>query len=197
MHTSLYFAYGSNLLSTRLVARCPSARVVGTAMTEGWMVSFTKPGADDSGKAGLVQRETACHPGVVYELATEEMPTLDRFEGLGHGYSRDDDFAVTMLGNGETVSTATYMPTRHDPALIPYDWYLALCIAGAREHRFDAAMVDAFHATSFKPDIVDDRPARLAGIEALQAAGHHSWQEILQGQDPLIEEPQRPLRDLG
>ena len=51
-------------------------------------------------------------------------------------------FAVTMLGSGEPVSTATYKPTRHDPALIPYDWYLALCIAGAREHRFDAAMVD-------------------------------------------------------
>ena len=53
-------------------------------------------------------------------------------------------FAVTMLGSGEPVSTATYMPTRHDPALIPFDWYLALCIAGAREHSFDAAMVSAF-----------------------------------------------------
>ena len=185
MHTSLYFAYGSNLLSTRLVARCPSARVVGTAMTEGWLVSFTKPGADDSGKAGLVHREGACHPGVVYELATEEMPILDRFEGLGHGYSRDDKFAVKMLGSGEPVSTATYKPTRHDPALIPFDWYLALCIAGAREHSFDAAMVSAFRTTPFKPDTVDDRPGRLAGIEALQAAGHDAWREMFQDQDPL------------
>ncbi len=191
MHTSLYFAYGSNLLSTRLIARCPSARVVGTAMTEGWMVSFTKPGADDSGKAGLVEREGACQPGVVYELATQEMPLLDRFEGLGHGYSRDDDFAVTMLNTGEPVSTATYMPTRHDPALIPYDWYLALCIAGASENRFETAMVEAFRATSFKPDRVDHRPGRLAGIDALQAAGHHNWLEMLQRQGVFVDEALR------
>ncbi len=69
MHTCLYFAYGSNLLSTRLTARCPSARVVGVAMTADWTVSFTKPGGDGSGKAGLVQRQGAVQPGVVYELA--------------------------------------------------------------------------------------------------------------------------------
>jgi gamma-glutamylcyclotransferase len=179
MHTCLYFAYGSNLLSTRLTARCSSARVVGVAMTDGWTVSFTKPGGDGSGKAGLVQRQGAAHPGVVYELAADEMPVLDRIEGLGHGYTRNDDFQVTMLDHGEPVSTATYMPQRHDHTLIPFDWYLALCIAGATENRFDTQVLAAFQATPFKPDIEDHRPARLAGIQALQDAGHHSWQAIL------------------
>ena len=179
MHTCLYFAYGSNLLSTRLTARCSSARVVGVAMTDGWTVSFTKPGGDGSGKAGLVQRQGAAHPGVVNELAADEMPVLDRIEGLGHGYTRDDEFAVTMLDDGSRVSTATYMPQRHDHALMPFDWYLALCIAGATENRFDPQVLAAFQATPFKPDIEDHRPARLAGIEALQDAGHHSWQAIL------------------
>ncbi|MEO1158877.1 MAG: gamma-glutamylcyclotransferase family protein [Pseudomonadota bacterium] len=176
MHTCLYFAYGSNLLSTRLGARCTSARVVGVAMTDGWTVSFTKPGGDGSGKAGLVQRSGVAHPGVVYELAADEMPLLDRIEGVGHGYTREDDFQVTMVDGGSRVSTATYMPQRHDPALIPFDWYLALCIAGATEHRFDAQVLAAFQATPSKPDIEDHRPARLAGIEALQAAGHDDWQ---------------------
>jgi hypothetical protein len=178
MHTCLYFAYGSNLLSTRLTARCPSARVVGVAMTADWTVSFTKPGGDGSGKAGLVQRQGAVQPGVVYELAAEEMPVLDRIEGLGHGYTRDDDFQVTMVGDGDLISTATYMPQRHDHALIPFDWYLALCIAGATENRFDPQVLAAFKAVAFKPDTEDHRPARQAGIQALHAAGHDDWQAI-------------------
>lgn len=179
MQTRLYFAYGSNLLSARLTARCPSARVVGTAMTGHWTVSFTKPGSDGSGKAGLVQRDGSTHPGVVYELAADEMPVLDRIEGLGNGYTRDDDFVVTMTGDGARVSTATYIPQRHDPALLPFDWYLALCIAGAIENRFDPEVMAAFQATPFKTDLEDLRPARLTGIEALRAAGHASWQTIL------------------
>ena len=179
MHTCLYFAYGSNLLSTRLTARCASARVVGVAMTEGWTVGFTKPGGDGSGKAGLVQRNGAVHPGVVYELDAQEMPLLDQIEGVGHGYIRDDDFAVTMLDDGKPVSTATYVPQRHDPALMPFDWYLALCIAGAAENRFDQQVLAAFQKTPYKPDIEDHRPARLAGVEALRAAGHTRWKALL------------------
>lgn len=182
MQTCLYFAYGSNLLSTRLIARCPSARVVGVAMTDGWTVSFTKPGGDGSGKAGLVRRDGTSHPGVVYELSAEEMPVLDKIEGVGHGYTREDGFTVTMASDGGPVATATYMPQRHDPALIPFDWYLALCIAGAVENRFDPHVMSAFKATPSKPDHEDHRPARLAGIEALEAAGHGNWQQIFHNQ---------------
>lgn len=179
MHTCLYFAYGSNLLSTRLAARCPSARVVGVAMTDGWTVSFSKPGGDGSGKAGLVERRGAVHPGVVYELAADEMPVLDRIEGLGHGYTRDDGFAVTMITNGDRVATATYIPQRHDPALTPFDWYLALCIAGATENGFDPQVLASFQKTRRQPDTEHHRPARQAGIQALKLAGHHNWQAIL------------------
>jgi len=193
MHTCLYFAYGSNLLSTRLTARCSSARVVGVAITDGWTVGFSKPGGDGSGKAGLVQHQGAAHPGVVYELRAEEMPVLDRIEGVGHGYTREHDFKVTMLRGGRTVSTATYMPQRHNPALIPFDWYLALCIAGATEHRFDRQVLAAFQATPFKPDVDDYRPARLAGIEALRAAGHDNWQAIHRDRDPSIRDAQQAL----
>jgi hypothetical protein len=96
MQTSLYFAYGSNLLSHRLLARCPSARVLSLASTRQWTVSFTKPGGDGSGKAGLVERADATHPGVVYEIAPAKCRILDRHEGVGHGYARTDAFSVTL-----------------------------------------------------------------------------------------------------
>jgi gamma-glutamylcyclotransferase len=178
MQTFHYFAYGSNLLTTRLAARCASARVVSTALTDGWSVSFTKPGADSSGKAGLVERAGAAHPGVVYEIAALEMPVLDRFEGVGHGYTRTDAFPVTLPG-GERLDVSTYMPIRHNAALKPFDWYLALCIAGAREHGLDEALLRQFASHPNLPDTNHARESRRLALEALAAAGHHDWQKLL------------------
>jgi gamma-glutamylcyclotransferase len=62
MQTFFYFAYGSNLLSHRLLARCPSARVISIATTDDWTVKFTKPGGDGSGKAGLVEQRRRTPP---------------------------------------------------------------------------------------------------------------------------------------
>jgi gamma-glutamylcyclotransferase len=178
MQSLHYFAYGSNLLTTRLAARCASARVVATAVTEGWTVNFTKPGADGSGKAGLVEQAATRHPGVVYEIASHEMPVLDRFEGVGHGYSRTDAFPVTLAG-GERLNVSTYVPLRHDATLKPFDWYLALCVAGAHEHGFDEASRQRFSSHPRLADADHAREGRRLALEALAAAGHHEWHKLL------------------
>ena len=180
MRTFHYFAYGSNLLTTRLVARCSSARVVAAAVTDGWSVNFTKPGADGSGKAGLVEQQGAAHPGVVYEIAAHEMPVLDRFEGLGHGYTRTDDFAVRLM-TGESLQVSTYLPIRHDTTLKPFDWYLALCVAGAHEHSFDEALRQRLSTHPRLADPDHNREGRRLALEALAAAGHDDWQSLLTG----------------
>ena len=181
MQTFHYFAYGSNLLTTRLAARCPSARVVATAVTDGWTVNFTKPGADGSGKAGLVEQLDARHPGVVYEIAVHELPVLDRVEGVGHGYTRTDAFPVRLVASGERLDASTYMPIRHDASLKPFDWYLALCVAGAREHGFEEALLRRFASHPHLPDADHTREGRRLALEALAAAGHQDWQLLLKG----------------
>lgn len=45
-----YFAYGSNMLTERLIARTPSARPVGTSLLPGHRLTFHKRGRDGSGK---------------------------------------------------------------------------------------------------------------------------------------------------
>ena len=180
MHTFHYFAYGSNLLSSRLLARCASARVVGVARAPGWAVSFTKPGADGSGKAGLLQADASSHPGVVYEIARSELPALDRFEGVGHGYSRLDDFPA-RLQDGSALAVTTYMPMLHDETLTPFDWYLALCIAGAREHGLGDEVIEQFLAQPCQPDPDLAREGRQLALQALAAAGHDDWQRLFRG----------------
>ncbi len=178
MQSRLYFAYGSNMLTTRLAARCPSVLCKGIAYTDGWHVQFTKPGGDGSGKAGLAQAPSARHPGILYQIHSKEIDTLDRIEGVGHGYTRHDGFPVTTVA-GEAVSSFTYMPTRHDQSLLPYDWYLALCVAGAMEHGLDAHLLEGFARHPHLPDTQAQREARTLAVQALNAAGHQDWLALL------------------
>ena len=47
--TFYYFAHGSNMLSRRLLERCPSAMPFGKAKVADYLVNFTKPSIDGSG----------------------------------------------------------------------------------------------------------------------------------------------------
>lgn len=50
-----------------------------------------------------------------------------------------------MLG-AATLTAQAYVATRTDSAYLPYDWYKALVVAGAREHALPpdyVAMLDA------------------------------------------------------
>ena len=74
--TFLYFAFGSNMLSNRLIARCPSAKLVGKAFVQDHALEFTKKSVDGSGKATLIERTGVITPGVLFEIETAERDAL-------------------------------------------------------------------------------------------------------------------------
>ncbi|MEM8788899.1 MAG: gamma-glutamylcyclotransferase family protein [Pseudomonadota bacterium] len=175
----LYFAYGSNLLTARLRARCPSARAKDTGTLPGHHVAFAKRGrTDGSGKATVLPGGAGAW-GVLYALSPEDWAVLDTVEGVGLGYRRHD--VAVETGDG-AVAAQTYQATAPEPGLRPFDWYLALIIAGCREYgaRDDAARYAAL------PYAVDPDPARPGyreAVTALQAGGHSHWRALLD-QDP-------------
>lgn len=69
--TIRYFAYGSNMLTTRLQAGCKSARALGSGRADGYVISFSKTGKDGPGKATVVasKHHGACVHGVLFENA--------------------------------------------------------------------------------------------------------------------------------
>jgi len=182
----LYFAYGSNLLSTRLGARCPSARVVGRARAPGAAMAFAKRAQQDgSGKATLLA-EPDFHqrfrsgsgpapvraqgtPGVIYDLSPQDVAVLDAIEGVGRGYDRVDAFE--LQGDTGWIEAMTYIATAPEPGLKPFDWYLALILAGMLEHGFDADTIAQTAATPCWPDPDPASPGQVAARAALQAAG--------------------------
>ena len=177
----LYFAYGSNMLSARLTARCPSAEVIGAASASDHALEFTKLSKDNSGKATLVAENSKgiYTPGVLFEIAKRDLASLDRAEGAGHGYLRHDTFQVRLAGTDEEVAATTYLAINTEEQLKPYDWYLALAVAGARQHRLDIGHVQMLCQTEFCVDGDLTREGRTVALEALAAHGHHDHHQLL------------------
>jgi len=174
----LYFAYGSNMLSSRLIARCPSAKVIGIAAAESHALQFSKKSIDGSGKATLVKQSLSTQtPGVLFEIDAPERDALDKFEGAGKGYDRIDDFKIET--QDKTISATTYLATKTYNDLVPFDWYLALIIAGALEHRLGEEHADRLRAVDNLPDHETSRKSRIAALKALADHGHHDHMSLL------------------
>lgn len=80
MH-QLYFAYGSNMLSTRLAARVEVTVAMGVAVLDRKCLVFNKPGIDRSAKANIVDSPPYKVWGVLYQIPSASWPQLDSFEG--------------------------------------------------------------------------------------------------------------------
>ena len=157
------FAYGSNMSSRRLRARTPSARAIGSALLAGHRLAWHKVGRDGSAKCDIVETGRAEDHvwGVLFEIAEAERCLLDMAEGLGHGY----EFKLVSVRDGTLDRIAgAYHATDIDPTLMPFDWYLALVLDGAREHGLPQAHVDAIAAVAAA---VDPDPLRRASNLAL------------------------------
>lgn len=165
-----YFAYGSNMLTERLQERCPSARARQVAWADKYALAFCKRSRDGSGKATLSACPTAgCRVfGVVFDLDECKLPELDRAEGAA--YDRIDDFQVHIVGRREPLRVVTYIANAAsiDPDLKPYDWYLKLIVAGARQHELPPRYIKAIEAM---PWIADPEPDRKSQREALRLLG--------------------------
>jgi gamma-glutamylcyclotransferase len=167
------------MLSTRLRARCPSARLVAVAYAPKHTIRFEKLSVDASGKATLVASgdERALAAGAVYELDVIELPRLDEAEG--DGYARRDNFSVHSLDTGERMRVCTYIAKRRLSRLRPYDWYLALVLAGIAEHDLGRARCPTVGEQAYDVDPSAHRPTRLAALEAMRAAGIRDYRALL------------------
>jgi gamma-glutamylcyclotransferase len=177
----LYFAYGSNMLTSRLQGRCPSAVAVGVGIAQGRRIEFSKTSIDKSGKATLAvaDDEGRAVPGVIFRIIDEELDALDKAEGAKNGYDRIANFKVCAITDGEIFDTITYLATEPDSALTPFDWYLALIIAGAQQHALNEEHLEMIRQSDFISDVCDDRKSRVEALKALKDSGHLDWKSLL------------------
>ena len=72
--TFLYFSYGSNMLTERLRARCPSANCIGIATATGYALEFSKSSVDGSGKATLRHLEGSDYRQLLAPRSAARLP---------------------------------------------------------------------------------------------------------------------------
>ena len=174
------FAYGSNMLTERLKARCPSATVLGTAFAEGSIIEFSKRSElDGSGKATLGRAAGQRTPGVLFKIPNPQCRTLDRAEGAGKGYDRCDAFPVHRSGSAAIVQAVTYLATSPEANLKPYDWYLALIVAGAHQHGLGDDYIAKLRREPYVQDVYRTRKTRVEAIVALTEDGFPDYRELL------------------
>ena len=149
--TFITFAYGSNMLSSRIQARCPSARALGIAKLLDHELKWHKRSQDGSGKCDVVQTndESRIVYGVLYEIAESEKSALDKAEGLANGY---EERKVQVMFGGAPRVTSVYAATRTDSSLKPYTWYKAFVVAGANEHKLPSEYISQLEAVEADQD---------------------------------------------
>jgi gamma-glutamylcyclotransferase len=126
----IYFAYGSNMRSARLLRRIGTARALGPVHISDWRLTYNKPGLDGSGKANLVAEAGAKSWGVAYEIATRSWEQLDSFE---LDYQRAH-FRLEQ-SDGSNLEAQAYLFLREEArVLVPSRDYLDHLLVGAREH---------------------------------------------------------------
>jgi gamma-glutamylcyclotransferase len=174
MSSIRYFAYGSNMLSQRLQARCKSASVSCIASVSGYRLALSKMSRDGSGKATIVADPTSRVCGVVFNISSEDATELDRIEWRGKGCERVELTALTHP-EGSSITVTAYIAHEDfiDPGLKPYDWYRDLIVMGAQEHNLPADYVATLRAIQAPPD---PEPARRTAHEA---------RALLAGSEPL------------
>ncbi len=141
------------MLTERLVARCSTAKAIGTAFVNDYCIEFSKVSIDGSGKATIQSRKQNKQFGVLFEISYSQKEALDRVEGLDVGYEQLALNNVINCSNGIVNSAYTYQAIKLNSELKAYDWYLALVIAGAEQHGLPFDYIATLRQTKFKVDL--------------------------------------------
>ncbi|MEW8536389.1 MAG: gamma-glutamylcyclotransferase family protein [Candidatus Thiodiazotropha endolucinida] len=138
----LYFSYGSNMSSRRLLSRVPSARFVTSASLPGHELHFHKKSLDGSAKCDAYETKSDRYTvsGVIFEIAKSEKAVLDSKEGLGQGY--EEKMVELIDPDGEMLAAYTYYATFIDRTLKPYHWYKHHVLTGALEYDLPATYIE-------------------------------------------------------
>ena len=136
-----YFAFGSNLLKSRLEKQSKNGEKIGKVVDEGTttlknydLVFNKKSIIDGSGKANIIPKKSSQVLGIIYNLSEKQIWLLDEIEG---GYQRSK---VYVLYDSNSVEVCTYIAKNGstEENLVPTKEYMNYIISGAIEHSFPA-----------------------------------------------------------
>ena len=138
-----YLAYGSNLNREQMKFRCPTAKIIGTAVIEHHELFFrgSRTGAYLTIEPSIGRKV----PVAVWEVTAADEKALDRYEGFPTFYYKQDfKIDVNLLDSGttETLNCFAYIMTAGRSIGIPSDFYVQTCLDGYADFGFDKRILN-------------------------------------------------------
>ena len=147
MPKKYYIAYGSNLNIRQMKYRCPGARVVGTAVLDGWQLLFK--GSKTGSYLTIEENPGYMVPVAIWEISPEDERALDRYEGFPNFYYKRElpvTFVGIRSGRVRTRTAMVYIMHEDRPLGMPSQMYVDTCVEGYRYFGFDIGfLVDAIN----------------------------------------------------
>lgn len=141
-----YLAYGSNLNTEQMLMRCPSARIIGTAVIRDCRLLFR--GSRTGAYLTIEPAEGRTVPAGVWEVPPADEARLDRCEGCPVFYRKAEmTLPVREAASGRTADRRcfVYIMREDSPVGLPSARYMKVCLEGCRDFGFDrSALLQAY-----------------------------------------------------
>lgn len=142
----LYIAYGSNLNLKQMSYRCPTAKVIGTAILRNWQLVFRSVATIERLKGGGV-------PVLVWEIQPNDEAALDVYEGYPRFYRKE---SVRVRLNGKQVRVMVYIMNDGHPISPPCMSYYNTIREGYVDAGFDLKILRNAAEKAIKEGREDD-----------------------------------------
>jgi cation transport regulator ChaC len=177
-----YFAYGSNMLRARLLSRGVVLFDKGQpAQIANHKLAFNKKSNDGSSKANLMPTAGVITWGILFSVDPKSLAGLDAAEGAPRHYRSDAATVRTQQGDLEVITYFAQSDKLLSISDRPWDWYLALIIAGAKACPGipDEWIRYLLQIGAPKQSAAQPSTSFLQAVAQLKAAGHDRWQDLL------------------
>ncbi len=145
MDKRYYLAYGSNLNVEQMRYRCPTARIIGTAVIEDYRLLFK--GSQTGSYLTIEPTEGASVPVGVWSVTEDDEHRLDRYEGYpSFYYKKELPVTITGIRTGKQRTRQCFVYIMHEdrPLGLPSNAYLETCCEGYMDFGFDRQkLIDA------------------------------------------------------
>ena len=139
-----YLAYGSNLNIEQMRYRCPTAKVVGTAIIKDYELLFK--GSKTGSYLTIEKCDGEYVPVGVWEVTPQDELNLDRYEGYPNFYYKTEMTVSLKLPSGKyrKINAFVYIMHEDRPLGTPSPYYVRTCLNGyfafgfKREHLIKA-----------------------------------------------------------
>lgn len=126
-----YLAYGSNLNVTQMRYRCPSARIIGTAVIENYQLLFK--GSKTGSYLTIEPCEGHSVPVAAWEVTADDELRLDRYEGFPNFYYKKElRLPITGMKTGKVRMRDAFVYIMHEERQLglPSANYVRICRDG-------------------------------------------------------------------